>query len=58
MLESDAPTFSLKKMSIHGELEVNFSQSLSIPLDITEINSEVLQVELLQDESSMDDQSV
>ena len=45
-------------MSIHGELEVTFSQSLSIPFDITDINSEVLQIELLLVESSMDDPSV
>ena len=53
MQEKEPPTFSLEELSLIGELEVSFSQSLLVIDNPDDIDDTVFKLELQIDESSI-----
>ena len=51
-LEKQKPKFTIESLSFVGELVIKFDQKIEIPLNITEIDTGVLRLELILDESN------
>ena len=46
----EGPNFVLESFNFYGELEVLFTQNLAIPNNIDDINSDVINLQLIPDE--------
>ena len=51
--KEEGPTFTLKKLNLQGHLEVAFNENLAIPGNLDEINGDVIEINLLRDDSNM-----
>ena len=49
------PSFKLEELNYLGQLDIKFTQEMVIPNNITEINSDILMIKLVADESNIVD---